>query len=124
MRSGLERFSQCAFSAMICDTAFVAIAGAILMFAFSFNLRLALTLGAGVSLAFCLRLIYRWSQLQKKGVCQTEIWQIMEPDELPREAPAIRGAQDRMEELLLRFAKGAAGVTVALAGPAFLMSLN
>jgi len=120
----MDRFSECAFSAVVCDAAYVAIAIATLMFAFSFNPALALKIGAGVALAFSLRLIYRASQLQKKGICHTEIWQVMEPHELPHEASAIRRAQERLEEIFLRFAKGASGAAAALAGAAFVITLN
>jgi hypothetical protein len=119
-----DRFAQCAFSWIACDAAFVVIAAATLMFAFSFNPALALKIGAGIALAFSLRLIYRLSQLYKKGICHSEIWQLMEPNELPHEAPAIRRAQERLETMLLRFAKGATGVSIALFGAAFLITLN
>lgn len=120
----MDRFSQYAFSTTACDAAFVAIAGAMLMYAFSADAALALTVGAGVALAFCLRLIHRVSRLQEKGICHTELWQTLEPDELPHEASAIRRAQARMEEILLRFAKGASAVSAALFGAAFVLSLN
>jgi hypothetical protein len=119
-----DRFGQCAFVSVACDAAFVVIAAAILMFAFSFNPALALKIGAGIALAFALRLIYRLAQLSRKGVCHTELWQIMEPDELPHEAQAIRWAQQRLEVLLLRFAKGASAVSVALFAAAFVITLN
>jgi hypothetical protein len=120
----MDRFDQCAFSAIACDAAFVVIAAATLMFAFSFEPSLALKIGAGIALAFSLRLIYRLAQLRKKGICHTEIWQFMEPDELPHEASTIRRAQERLEEILLRFAKGASGVAAALSGAAFIITLN
>lgn len=119
-----DRFAQCAWSATVCDAAFVFMAGLILMFAFSFNPALALKIGAGVALVFTLRLIHRLNELQKKGICQTEIWQFMEPEELPHGASAIRQAQERLEEILLRFAKGAAAVSAALFGTAFVITLN
>lgn len=120
----MDRFSECALFVIGCDAAFAAIAAAISMFAFSFDPYLALNIGAGIALFFCLRLIWRWSQVQKKGVCHTMIWQIMDPEELPREARAIHNAQDRMEELLLRFAKGSSAVSIALCSAAILISLN
>lgn len=119
-----DRFSQCALSLIACDAAFVFMAAMILMFAFSSDPALALKIGAGVALVFSLRLIHRLAQLQKKGICQTEVWQFMEPDELPRGASAIRRAQERMEEILLRFAKGASAVAAALFGTAFVITLN
>jgi hypothetical protein len=119
-----DRFAQCAFASVACDAAFVVIAAAILMFAFSFNPPLALKIGAGIALAFALRLIYRQVQLSRKGVCHTELWQLMEPDELPREAQGIRRAQQGLEDILLRFAKGASAVSVALFAAAFVITLN
>lgn len=120
----MDRFSECAFSSTACDAAFVFIAAVTLMFAFSFDPALALKIGAGIALVFSLRLIHRLNELQKKGICQTEVWQFMEPDELPREASAIRQAQERLEEILLRFAKGASAVAAALFGAAFVITLN
>jgi len=120
----MDRFAQCAFSWIACDAVLIFVAAATLMFAFSFDPVLALKIGAGIALAFSLRLIHRLSQLHRKGICHTEVWQLMRPEELPREAPAIRDAQERLETMLLRFAKGASGVSVGLFGSAFLMSLN
>jgi hypothetical protein len=119
-----DRFAQCAFASVACDAAFVLIAAAILMYVFSFDPALALKIGAGVALAFSLRLIYRLSQLHRKGICHTEFWQVMEPDELPHEAQAIRNAQERLEDILLRFAKGASAISVALFAAAFVITLN
>jgi hypothetical protein len=124
MQLSSDPFSRCAFSATVCDAAFVTIAAATLLYAFGSNPALALTLAGGAAFAFCLRLIHQWSQLRTNGICRTEIWQAMAPDELPHEAPAIRQAQARMEDMLLRFAKGASAVSAALFGGAFLLSVN
>lgn len=120
----MDRFAQCAFVSIACDAAIGVIAAATLMYVFSPDPALALKIGAGIALAFSLRLIYRLAQLHKKGLCHTEFWQVMAPEELPREAPAIRRAQERLEDILLRFAKGASGVSVALFGAAFVITLN
>lgn len=124
MRIFSDRFSECAFCAIACDAAITFVAAATLMVAFSFNFALALKIGAGVALIFSLRLIHRLVQLQKQGICQTEVWQLMEPSELPRDAFGIQRARDRLEEILLRFAKGASAISVALFGAAFLITLN
>jgi hypothetical protein len=119
-----DRFAQCAFASVACDAAFALISAATLMFVFSFDPSLSLKIGAGIALAFALRLIWRLSSLQTKGICHSEFWQIMEPDELPQGAPAIQSAQDRLEEILLRFAKGGAGLSALLFGVAFVITLN
>ncbi len=119
-----DRFSQCAFSAIVSDAAFVVIAGVTLMFAFSFNPALALNIGGGIALIFSLRLIHQLSKLQKEGICQTDVWQFMEPNELPHDAFGIRRAQDQLENLLLRFAKGASAVSIAMFVAALLITLN
>jgi hypothetical protein len=124
MQLSSDPFSRCVFSTTACDAAFVTIAATALLYVFGSNPALALTLAGGMALAFCLRLIHQWSRLRADGICRTEIWQAMTPDELPHEAPAIRQAQERMEDMLLRFAKGASAASVALFGGAFLLSVN
>lgn len=124
MKGFSDRFSQCALCATVGDAAIAFLAGLILMVAFRSEPALALKVGAGVALAYCLRLIYRLAKLQEKGICHTEIWQFIPPDELPHGASAIRQAQERMEYILLRFAKAASAVATVLFGAAFLITLN
>lgn len=124
-----DPFSRCAFSATACDAAVATIAAATiaaatLLYAFGSDPALALALAGAVALVFCLRQIHQWSRLRTNGICRTDIWQAMTPDELPHEASAIRQAQERMEEMLLRFAKGASAASATLFGGAFLLSLN
>jgi hypothetical protein len=52
--------------------------------------------------------------VRQRGISYTIIWRIFDPRELPQEATAIREAQAHVEDLLLRFAKGASGVCIAL----------
>ena len=120
----MDQFAKCAVLSTACDAASVSVAGAILMYAFSYDPALALKLGAFIALLFCLSMIYRLAALQKRGVCQTDIWRALEPHELPYGTQALRHAQDRLEEILLRFAKGASGTSAALFGSALLVSLN
>lgn len=119
-----DSFSRCAFSATACDAAVATVAAATLLYAFGSDPALALALAGAVALVFCLRQIHQWARLRTNGICRTDIWQAMTPDELPHEAAAIRQAQERMEEILLRFAKGASAVSAALFSGAFLLSLN
>jgi small-conductance mechanosensitive channel len=117
-----DQFRECASFLIGCDAALAAAAAMALMLVFSFNLHLAFTIAAGVALLFCLYLIHRWSQVQKRGVSHTLIWRIIDPRELPQEANAIRGAQAHVEGLLLRFAEGASGLCIALCALAMLVA--
>ena len=120
----MDQFAKCAVLSTACDAAFVSVAAAISMYAFSYDPALALKLGAFIALLFSLSMIHRLSALQQRGVQETEIWRALQPHELPYGTQARRDAQDRMEEILLRFAKGASGTSAALFGSALLISLN
>lgn len=123
-RQPMDQLAKCAVLSTACDAAFVAVAAAILMYAFSYDPALALKLGAFIALLFCLSMIYRLAALQKQGVRQTDIWRSLQPHELPYGAHALSQAQNRMEKMFLRFAKGASGISATLFGLALLVSLN
>jgi hypothetical protein len=110
----MDRFAQFAFSTALRDASFVALAAVTLMVGFSFNPPLALVIGAHIALIFSLLLLYRVTILTDERVKRTEAWRELEPDERPRGDFALAVAHDRLEEVLLRFSKTAAGVACTL----------
>jgi hypothetical protein len=110
----MDRLAQFAFSLTLRDSCFVALAALTLMIGFSFDPPLALVIGAHVALIFSLFLLYRVTVLTDERMKRTELWRVLEPDERPRGDFALVLAHDRLEEVLLRFSKTAAGVACTL----------
>jgi hypothetical protein len=110
----MDRFAQYAFSATARDAIFVGLTAMPAMVGFSFDPPLALAIGAHVALGFCLFLLYRITILTDERMPQTEPWRGLSPHERPRGDVALTIAHDRMEDVLLRFAKSSAGVACTL----------
>ncbi|NWG23964.1 MAG: hypothetical protein HXY30_06020 [Pseudorhodoplanes sp.] len=110
----MNKFAQLAFVNAVRDSGFVALAGLTLMTGFSFDPELAFMIGGQISLIFCLGLLYRVSQIERTGICRTETWRMLPPDERPGDGRAIRRAHDDLQRTLLSFAAAAAGVAALL----------
>lgn len=119
----MDRFAQYALSTTLRDASFVALTAAMLMVGFSFDPPLALHIGAQVALIFCLFLLHRASALTAPRVARSEVWRGLEPHERPRGEYALVQAQERLQQILLRFAKGASGVACALLAGSLAASL-
>src|SRR5262245_42480492 len=119
----MNRLAQFVFSRTACDASFVAVAAATLIFAFRSDPALALHLGGQATFLFCVALMHRVVQLERRGVTSTDAWELLDPHERPRDVQSLTGAQERVETTLLRFAKGAAGAAGALFAASLLISL-
>jgi Ca2+/Na+ antiporter len=120
----MDAFARFAFFTIARDAGFVTLAGATLMVAFSFDPALAFYIGAHVALLFALVLLFRAWRLTEDHIVATEPWRILRPEERPQGDDARRWARERLENVLLRFAKGASGVAGLLSGSALVVSLN
>lgn len=112
----MNHFDRFAFATTARDTGFVTLAAVTLMIGFSFDPPTALKIGGTIAFLFCLGLLYRLMRLERTGLCQTEVWKILHPHERPVEAQEIRAAHAALQRVLMRFAKGAAGVACTLLG--------
>jgi hypothetical protein len=110
----MDRFAQFAFSVIVRDAIFVGLTAIPAMVGFSFDPPLALAIGAHAALGFSLFLLYRVTNLTDERVRLTEPWRGLSPHERPRGDLALAIAHDRMEDILLRFAKSSAGVASML----------
>ncbi len=115
-------FTRFAIFTVARDASFVTLAAVGLMFAYSFALPLALDLAATVALTFAVALMIRAFCLTEERLLRTEAWRVLHPEERPEGEQGRRWAQAEMEELLLRFAKGASGIAGMLYGSALVMS--
>jgi hypothetical protein len=120
----MDAFHRFAFFTTARDASFVALAAATLMLAFSFEPALACFVGGNVALIFTLGLLLRVACLSDERIVRTEVWRILTPQERPVDETERRQARDDFQELLLRFAKAAAGIAVALFGSALTLSLS
>lgn len=117
-------FRRFAFAAAARDAGFVALGAATLMLAFSFAPALSLSIGANIALVFAICMILRAVCLHEDGIEHTEAWLILLPQERPTGDSGRRLACDELQDVLLRFAKAAAGAAIILYGASLAVSLN
>jgi len=117
-------FRRFAFAAAARDAGFVALAAATLMLAFSFAPALSLSIGANVALVFAVCMILRAVCLRDESIERTEAWRILQPQERPAGNAGRRLARDELQDVLLRFAKAAAGAAIILYAASLTVSLN
>ena len=117
-------FRRFAFAAAARDAGFVALAAATLMLAFSFAPALSLSIGANIALGFAVGMVLRAACLSDDGIERTEAWLILQPQERPAGDAGRRLARDELQDVLLRFAKVAAGVAIILYAASLAVSLN
>ena len=117
-------FRRFAFAAAARDAGFVALAAATLMLAFSFAPALSLSIGANIALVFAVCMMLRAACLSDDGIERTEAWRILQPQERPAGEEGRRLARDELQDVLLRFARAAAGAAIILYGASLAISLN
>jgi hypothetical protein len=110
----MEPFRREAHFGLVRDTGFVALAAAIMMIAFRYQLELAFCIGASVALLFSIILVFKVDGLTEEALQRSEPWLALEWGRRPRGHEGRRWARDRLEELLLLFAKRSSGIAVAL----------
>jgi hypothetical protein len=120
----MAAFRRFAFAAAARDAGFVALAAATLMLAFSFAPALSLSIGANIALVFAVCMMLRAACLSDEGIERTEAWRILQPQERPAGDAGRRLARDELQDVLLRFAKAAAGAAIVLYGASLAISLN
>lgn len=99
-----------AFYTLARDASFAALAGSVMMVAASFEPALAFKIGATVALVFSLLLLARSYRLTDERFRRSEAWRALRPDERPAGEHGPQFARAQFNELLLHFAKAAAGV--------------
>ncbi len=118
-------FTRYAFFTLARDAGFVALAGITMMVAASgYEAATALKVGATVALAFCVLLLCRSSLLTDERFQRSEAWRGLHPDERPAGDHGREAARRQMEELMLHFAKGAAGIAGILFSSALICSVG
>ena len=118
----MEPFRHLAVFTLTRDASFVGLAAVTSMLAFSFVPALAFCIGATFALIFSIVLVFRAGRLTEERIVRTEPWRVLEPNDRPG-GPFGRGwARDTLEELLLRWAKSAAGTAVALYSSSLIVS--
>lgn len=109
---------------LVRDASLFGVAAVMFMIGFSFEPALALDLAATIALVFAIVQIVRFMRLTEDSFRRGEVWQSLRPDERPAGANGIRVAFDAMQNLMLRFAKTAAGAAIMLYGSGLLLSLT
>jgi hypothetical protein len=120
----MQAFHRFAIFTVARDASFVTLGALCLMVGFSFAPALALSIGANIALLFAIGLLLRVACLSLGDVVDTEVWRILKPEERPVGEDGRRRARDDLQEVLLRFAKSAAAVAIALYFSSLLLSLN
>jgi hypothetical protein len=120
----MDAFHRFACFTVVRDASLVALAAATVMLAFSFAPALALSIGANTALVFSIGLLLRVACLTEDRIVRTEVWRVLTPQERPVGETGRRLARDDLQEVLLRFAKGAAAVAIALYSASLMLSLT
>ena len=116
-------FTRFAYFTVTRDASFVALAAALLMLAFSYRLAMACEAGATVALIFSIGLLIRAFYLNEQRFLRCEAWCQLRDEERPVGEHGRVWAQVELQELLLRFAKTAAGIAGILYGSALVLWL-
>jgi hypothetical protein len=117
------KFTRFAAFALARDSIFVLLAVATLMLGFSFEPVFAFKIGATLELIFSLVLLLRSICLTENHFVHSEVWSVLTSDERPAGKFGQQLAQAQFEELLLHFAKAAAGLAVALYSSALFIAI-
>ena len=116
-------FTRFAYFTVIRDASFVTLTAALLMLVFSFRLPWAFEAGATVALIFSIGLLIRAFSLTEQRFLRSEAWSQLRDEERPVDEHGRLWAQAEFRELLLRFAKTAAGIACILYGSALVLAL-
>jgi hypothetical protein len=119
-----DSFSRFAYFTVARDASFTALAGGMLMIAYSFDPPLALTIGASVALLFCIVLLVRTFLLTDDRVVETEPWKVLRPEERPIGDEGRHRATERLNAIMLTFAKNASAIACVLFSGALFFSLS
>jgi hypothetical protein len=108
----MDPFRRLAVFTLARDTSFIALAAATLMVGFSFVPWLAFGLGANVALLYAIALMIRAGLLDDRRITRSEAWKLLRDSE--DGTPEPLWARETLRDLLLRFARVAAGTAVLL----------
>jgi hypothetical protein len=118
----MNPFTRFAYFTVARDASFVALASGMLMLSFSFWPTMAFEVGAVVALVFSLGLLIRANFLTEERFVRSEAWRALRDEEKPDGEEAQHWARAELQEVLLRFAKSAAGVACVLFASALVLS--
>jgi hypothetical protein len=120
----MDPFRRLAVFTLARDASFVALAASTFMLGFSFAPALAFGIGAHIALIFAVALLVRARWLSAERIVRSEPWRALEPNERPAGKSGRQLAHALLEDLLLRFAKAAASVAIALYSASLLVSVG
>jgi hypothetical protein len=120
----MDAFHRFAVFTIVRDASLVALAAGCLMVGFSFAPALALAIGANAALLFAVTLLLRGACLTAEGIVDTEAWRILKSEERPLGEVGRQLARDDLQDVLLRFAKAAAAIAIALYSSSLVLSLH
>ena len=110
----MQSFRDSAFYLMVWQT-FLAVLAAVLLIALNdIEPATALLVAANFALIFSVVLVIRASRLDERQVVRTSCWHTVPPRRRPPGEVGPRLARAALEEVWLRFAKGAAAVAIVL----------
>jgi hypothetical protein len=118
----MNPFTRFAYYTVTRDASFVALASGMVMLSFSFWPSVAIDVGAIIALMFSIGLLIRAGFLTEERLTRCEVWRALRDEERPEGEEAQRWARAELQEILLRFAKSAAGVAGILFMSALVLS--
>jgi hypothetical protein len=118
----MNPFTRFAYLTIARDASFVALASGMVMLSFSFWPSVAFDVGAIIALMFSIGLLIRAGFLTEERLTRCEAWRALPDEERPEGEIGRHWARAELQDVLLRFAKSAAGVAGILFVSALVLS--
>lgn len=115
----MDTFRETAFYLTLWRTILITLVSVLCAVLYDLGLTADLLIGANVALIFSLWLIASTGRLTERHVARHSIWRTVPVQKRPPGEAGLRMARGAIEDVSLRFAKGAAGVAIVLAALAF-----
>ena len=115
----MERCRETAFCLTLWYAFLTVLVGVLAIALYDLAIPTALLAAANVALLFALVLMARAGRLTEINITRGQFWRTLPPKERPRGKAGAQIAQRALQDIWLKFAKGAAAVAIALSGLAF-----
>jgi len=120
----INSFRTRAFYLLIWHAWLVGLVALVLVVAHRSAFGAALLIAANMALIFAVALSIYAGWLTEERIPRTEAWRATTPSERPAGFAGLRWARNHLEELVLRFAKGASAAAIALSATALVLSAD
>src|SRR5947209_10066799 len=115
----MEPVRETTFCLTLWHAVLTGIVGVLLIVLNDFEAATALLIAANIVLLYALVLIARASRLNERRIVHSQIWRTLTPRRRPSGEAGLSAASEAVQQIWLRFAKGAAAAAIILSGLAY-----